>query len=180
MLLKKTDKARDALAQAGGASLNLQERRILILTDGKRSLNEVMSMLGQDILPAVDRLMKAGFITAVDPSPAVQAAAGERVNGFANLLRAAADAIQTRSTRPANGADSSTNATVDSERGQRIEPQPDKFPPTEQRASEPTTLHSARPRRSLAASKMYVLDILQLQRDVRMAEYRSEIQCAQG
>ncbi|HWS76922.1 MAG TPA: hypothetical protein VN205_00945, partial [Thermomonas sp.] len=62
MLLNKTALAREALQAGSNAGLSLQERRILIMTDGKRSLNEVMGLLGADILPAIDRLIRAGYI----------------------------------------------------------------------------------------------------------------------
>ena len=62
MLLNKTALARDALQAGSSAGLSLQERRILIMTDGKRSLNEVMALLGADILPTIDRLIRAGYI----------------------------------------------------------------------------------------------------------------------
>src|SRR4249919_3085409 len=99
MLLNKTDKARDALGAGPSAVLTLQERRILILTDGKRSLNQVMAMLGADILPAIDRLMRDGYITR-DDAAATRPAAAARAPSFGGamtgLLRAATEAVQAR------------------------------------------------------------------------------------
>ena len=66
MLLYKTEKAREVLAAGPSAGLALQDRRILILTDGKRSLNQVMAMLGADILPAIDRLIRRSRSRAPD------------------------------------------------------------------------------------------------------------------
>ena len=79
MLLNKTGKARDALGAGSSAGLSLQERRILILTDGKRSLNEVMAMLGADILPAMDRLMREGYIAGAAPKQAADIMTARRV-----------------------------------------------------------------------------------------------------
>ena len=148
MLLNKTEKAREALGAGPSAGLALQDRRILILTDGKRSLNQVMAMLGADILPAIDRLMREGYITRDDvvaASPATAArppALGSAVTG---LLRAATEAVQAR---------------------------------TEQiRAATPRPPPGTR--RSLAASKMYLLDMLQLQRSAEAAELRAAIQCSE-
>ena len=62
MLLNKTALARNALQAGPGAGLSLQDRRILIVTDGKRTLNEVMGLLGPDILQAIDRLIREGYI----------------------------------------------------------------------------------------------------------------------
>ena len=97
MLLNKTDKARDALGAGPSAGLTMLDRRILILTDGKRSLNQVMAMLGADILPAIDRLLREGYITWDDVVAAsrcrTHAALGGAVTG---LLRAATEAVQAR------------------------------------------------------------------------------------
>jgi hypothetical protein len=54
------------------------------------------------------------------------------------------------------------------------------YAPSPSPASSPTASGSAGPRRSLAASKMYLLDMLQLQRTPEAAELRTAIQCATG
>ncbi len=188
MLLKKTDKARDALAQQTSASLTVQQRRILILTDGKRSLNELMTLLGKDIVPAVDFLLKQGYITTLDELPAPPNA---RAGAFGGLLRAAADAINSRGAGVGRGENIETQALGDSVARPRSELKPlqtavpasvPSFSAASATVAKEPGTHPppTQARRSLAASKMYVLDILQLQRDVRMAELRSEIQCAQG
>src|SRR4249919_2884795 len=99
MLLNKTEKARDALGAGPSAGLALQDRRILILTDSKRSLNQVMAMLGADILPAIDRLMREGYITrddAVATNPAAAARPPALGGAVTGLLRAATEAVQAR------------------------------------------------------------------------------------
>ena len=48
MLLNKTTLAREALQSGRGANLGLVERRILIIADGRRSLNDVVGLLGAD------------------------------------------------------------------------------------------------------------------------------------
>jgi len=142
MLLYKTEKAREVLAAGPSAGLALQDRRILILTDGKRSLNQVMAMLGADILPAIDRLMREGYFIrddAVAANPATAARPSALGGAVTGLLRAATEAVQARTVpRPPPGT-----------------------------------------RRSLAASKMYLLDMLQLQRSAEAAELRAAIQCSE-
>lgn len=121
----KTGKGRDAMAAGPAAGLMLQDRRILILADGRRTLDQLRGMLGEDILPRVDRLLREGYLTPIaeaTPAPA-------------------------RSPAP-----NPASATVQ---------------PTSQR-------------RSLAASKMYVLDMLQLQRSVEAAEAAAAIRVAEG
>ena len=174
MVLNKTDKAREVLGAGPSAGLALQDRRILILTDGKRSLNQVMAMLGADILPAIDRLMREGYITrddAVAANPATAArppALGSAVTG---LLRAATEAVQAR-TEQIRAATPATPA---------IEAAPITAAPTSPQIA--TTAAVPRPppgtRRSLAASKMYLLDMLQLQRSAEAAELRAAIQCSE-
>lgn len=118
MLYDKTDKGREAVAAGPAAGLGLQDRRILILVDGKRSLAQLVSMLGNDIRPRVERLASDGYIAT-------------------RTARARAPApIAVPPPAPAAGA-----------------------------------------RRSLAASKMYMLDMLQLQRTPEAAELRATIQC---
>ncbi|MDQ2703290.1 MAG: hypothetical protein M3Y70_10910 [Pseudomonadota bacterium] len=117
MQYDKTDKGREAVAAGPAAGLGLQDRRILILVDGKRSMQQLVAMLGNDIVPRVERLLRDGYI--------------------------APDA-----------------ATVPA------------------RALAPAQTPATGTRRSLAASKMYMLDMLQLQRTPEAAELRASIQCA--
>ena len=173
MLLNKTEKARDALGAGPSAGLALQDRRILILTDGKRSLNQVMAMLGPDILPAIDRLMREGYITrddavAAHPATAVRPPAlGGAVTG---LLRAATEAVQARTEQ----IRAATPAAPTPELAPIAPPSP-QIATAAAAASRP----SPGTRRSLAASKMYLLDMLQLQRSAEAAELRAAIQCSE-
>jgi hypothetical protein len=169
MLLHKTEQARAALSDTKSGALSLHERRILILTDGKRSINDLMAMLGHDILGDIDALMRAGYLTAGD-APAARAAAGA---GLGQRLREAASRL-----RPAGAETGSATAPSDitpaassnaSLAASSIPAAPAATPAASRTAS----------RRSLAASKMYVMDLLQMQRDLGIAECRTEIQCAQ-
>ena len=163
MLLNKTAKARDALREGAAAGLNLQARRILILVDGKRSLDQVMAMLGGDILPTIDGLIREGYLARDRPTTSAprDATLGDAVAG---LVRATADVVQARADRLRAGtlpraAPVATTAPA---------------PP----APTNTSPRPAGARRSLAACKMYLLDMLQLQRTPEAAELRTAIQCA--
>ena len=175
MLLNKTEKAREALGAGPSAGLALQDRRILILTDGKRSLNQVMAMLGADILPAIDRLMREGYITrddAVAANPTTAARTPALGGAVTGLLRAATEAVQARTEQ----IRAATPATPDREAVQITV-----APTSPQNAT--TVAAAPRPpsgtRRSLVASKMYLLDMLQLQRSAEAAELRAAIQCSE-
>jgi hypothetical protein len=62
--LHKTEKAHTILAKTCAATLSLPERRILILTNGERSLKDLTDELGHSILPAVQNLVHEGYLTA--------------------------------------------------------------------------------------------------------------------
>lgn len=106
MRLGKTGKARLALDAVKAGGLDLRDRRILILADGKRTRAELLALLGADSGASIDRLVREGYL-----------------------------------------------AEEGAERGLR--------PPT---------------RRSLVAAKMYLIDMLQLQRTPAAAELRLAIQ----
>ncbi len=62
MLLHKTTRAHAALQSARDANLSLADRRILILADGRRSLNELVGLLGSEALPSIERLLRERYL----------------------------------------------------------------------------------------------------------------------
>ena len=165
MLLHKTERARAALSDTRSGDLSLHHRRILILTDGKRSINDLMAMLGSEILGDIDALMRAGYLATAD-APGARSAwgLGQRLREAASRLRPASEEAIAAPARPAlvESAPATTSA-----------------PPRPAEGTIGSAAGAASTRRSLAASKMYVMDLLQMQRDLRIAECRTEIQCAQ-
>lgn len=135
----KTEKARAAL-QSRSPALNAMDRRLLILSDGKRSREALLALFGVDAAANLDRLLQEGYLEA-------RAAPG--------LLAHAADGLATM-LRPRGPAQAS----------------PPPVPP----AALPRT--PAASRRSLAAAKMYVVDMLQLQRSEACASLRAAIHTA--
>lgn len=85
---RKTELARTAL-QAHRAPLDLRQRRLLILCDGRRSITDLTGLLGQDAPTMVIQLVQAGYLSTgtgaaapppppaatVAPQPATPAAA---------------------------------------------------------------------------------------------------------
>ena len=116
MQLGKTEKARLALDAVKAGGLDLRDRRVLILADGKRTRAELQALLGADSGASIDRLVREGYLAE------------------------------------------------EGERGRR----------------ELSSLNSLRPlsqtRRSIVAAKMYLIDMLQLQRSPTAAELRLAIQ----
>lgn len=173
MLLNKTALARNALQAGPGAGLSLQDRRILIVTDGKRTLNEVMGLLGPDILPAIDRLIREGYIDdgRTRAAEAVAPQAAGLGNAFTGLLRAATEAVQARTEQIRAGAPT-----------QPVQA-PMQAAPAATSAPEPrnaTAQSASGQRRSLVAAKMYVVDMLQLQRHPDAVELKARIQFTSG
>ena len=118
MRLGKTGKARLALDAVKAGGLDLRDRRILILADGKRMRAELLVLLGADSDASIDRLVREGYL-----------------------------------------AEEGAAAQVP-------DPQPTPMP-----ARVPTST-----RRSIVAAKMYLIDMLQLQRSPTAAELRLAIQ----
>lgn len=139
MLLFKTAKARAALLDHRTGGLNLLERRALILSDGKRSRNDLIALLGPDILAALDRLVRDGYLDEQHATAGVAATVTNALHGAPTTIPAPAP-----------------------------------------RAAPPAVASPMRPapasRRSLAATKMYLLDMLQLQRDAESASLKAAIQ----
>ena len=179
MLLNKTALARDALQAGGNAGLSLQERRILILTDGKRTLNEVMGLLGSDILPAIDRLLRDGYISDARKAAPVAAAvppASGVAGAFSGLLRATTEAVQARTEQIRAGATRPPTPGI-------AQPAPaQQVPATLPAPHANAAVAGARggQRRSLVAAKMYLVDMLQLQRHPDAVELKARLQFANG
>ncbi len=173
MLLNKTALAREALQAGSSAGLSLLERRVLILTDGKRTLNDVMGLLGSDILPAIDRLIRDGYIDdgrTPTPVAAPQAAAAQGLgSALGGLIRATTESVQARTEQiRANATPMPAQLAVS--------PEPT---PAQRVVAQPATARSGQ-RRSLVAAKMYLVDMLQLQRHPDAVELKARIQFAGG
>lgn len=130
MPLTKTDHGHAALQAHAASGLSLAERRVLILSDGRRNRDDLVALLGQDARPMIERLLQDGYLTLATGTPV---------------------------SRPAGAPVPPPIAA----------PVPAPIPPP------PRVAES---RRSLAASKMYLLDMLQLQRHPDAASLRAEIQ----
>lgn len=104
----KTEKAHSALRDRP-ADVSVLERRIMILSDGKRRIDEVVDLLGAQTQGALTRLLQHGYLVDIEA--------------------------------PASAA---------------IERDPS--------GPQPIATTATAPRRSVAAAKMYIVDMLQLQR----------------
>lgn len=163
MQLHKTELARSALGERAG-DISIRERRILILSDGQRSMEDIAALLGAEARASVLRLVQAGYLSASEATApaAIMAARG-----------------------PLGGLQQATNAVrlPPVEAGDALKTIPQAAPATATVATTSGTMsQAARPaaRRSLAATKMYVLDMLQLQRDPDAVALKAAIQTSVG
>jgi len=179
MPLTKTALAHDALQAGSRAGLSLPERRILIVIDGKRTLDEVVALLGSGILPALDRLLKDGYIRQSDPHADAASSGGGVAGAFTGLLRATTEALQARTEQIRAGIARQPAPAISAPTLPRLSSAPTVTPAIAQVA--PASPSPARgQRRSLVAAKMYMIDMLQLQRHPDAVECKARIQFAGG
>lgn len=160
MLLHKTELARATLARTG-TELDRRERQVLILCDGRRNLNDIVSMLGVDSLGMIQSLISSGYLSQdTIAAPAPSASKG--------LFGRIADGVRQAAVAPEAPA----------------APVAPPSAPAPVIAAAPTPVAPARPRtpqsrRSMAACKMYMIDMLQLQRTPEAASLAVALQTAQ-
>lgn len=171
MRYHKTSKAREALTTQGQA-LSQAERRILILCDGRRDAAHIVQMLGADAADSLLLLHQQGFLTVAggdvaSPAPGttdIRSNLGGLANGLGKLWqRRGADADQAAPTPPHVPAP----AVVSAPAAQRVTTSP---------AAAPVASPPRNSRRSMAACKMYILDMLQLQRTMEASALAVDIQ----
>jgi len=125
MLPFKTELSLLAL-QSHAAKLSLRERRALILCDGKRSVDELCTLLGPDTPALVQRLCSLGYLASDIPAPV---------------------------------------------------PTPTASAPAPETG--PASLPASRSRRSLVAARLYMLDMLELQRHESAATHRAQLKISE-
>lgn len=160
MYLHKTELARATLAHTN-TELGRRERQVLILCDGERSLNTVVSLLGVESLGMIQSLIAAGYLVQEEGKPS----SGKGLFG-----------------RLADGVRAATTSDTQSQPAVLSAPAPVAAPaPAPQMQARPQSQpqRPAQSRRSMAACKMYMLDMLQLQRTPEAASLSVALQTAQ-
>jgi hypothetical protein len=85
VLLDKTDKAHAILSKTCAEKISLSERRILILTNGERSLKDLVDALGEAIMPSVHHLIEQGYLVTRPRDKAIDRfvlAPADRIGGL--------------------------------------------------------------------------------------------------
>lgn len=166
--LEKTEKGRAVLASTRTSGLGASERRILILADGRRSLADIVGVLGAGILPTVQTLLEQDYLAparpADEPDPAPRAEPlGERLG---HLLRGASLIRQAR-RRP-----DPVEAVV--------EPRADDIVVLSGRTSRASPLPKEVAPRSIISAKTHAIDLLGLHSDARLVAAVEAIRGARG
>lgn len=153
MRLHKSSKARDVL-MSQNLALSQAERRVLILCDGQRTRATVEKMLGDAASSTIDVLIAQGYLQASSP------VMSDAASGNTPALPAAPVVATTASpdARPASAQSRHHEAASPTLR--------------------PGLQAHRESRRSLAACKMYMLDMLQLQRSLESSSLSVDIQTA--
>lgn len=152
MILQKTPKARSAIEMRTG-ELAVDERRIVILANGKRSASELAMMLGDAVHETLWRLIDHGYLefatTPAIPGGTPPAAnSGQIRPSAANPQPLAPGRASDRSSPPPDTAGRIETGSAPEDLGRGA-----------------LGLYRQAPRRrSLAATKMYIVDMLQLLR----------------
>ncbi|WP_119717194.1 hypothetical protein [Cognatilysobacter tabacisoli] len=161
MRLAKTDRARAAL-HARDPAISVIERRVLILCDGNRSDGDVGTLLGADAAPAIARLLAAGYLQlppSAQPASTRTEQGAEPRGALARFARPSAPAARPPAPAPAPAPTTATaTATADAS----------------------TTGVPGATKRSLLAARMYLIDMLALQRGVDTTVLQSALREARS
>ena len=143
-------------------ALSQAERRVLILCDVQRTRESVEKMLGDVAVSTVDVLIAQGYLQASPPT-------SHDVNAYHRTPLANLSRISKKLLREKTSTSTST-----SNNDHRLAPSKQTIVAPKQTAT-PAQRES---RRSLAACKMYMLDMLQLQRCMESSALAVDIQTA--
>lgn len=168
--LEKTEKARGVLASTRTSGLGAAERRILILADGRRSLADIVGVLGAEILPTVQALVEQDYLVHARPAaepdapPPRTELLGERLG---HLLRGASLIRQAR----ARGEDAVEQAPA---------PRSDDIVVLSGRSSRASPLPKEVAPRSIISAKTHAVDLLALHSDPRLIAAVDAIRAARA
>ena len=160
MRLHKSAKARDVL-MSQNLALSQAERRVLILCDGQRTRAAIENMLGDAASTTIDVLIEQGYLQiAGSPSPNQAASPSKPADGLPKIVKHVLSGA-TPSAAPQTVSPQLINSVPNNAPKPVVDAQP-----------------NAAARRSLAACKMYMLDMLQLQRSMESSALAVDIQTA--
>ncbi len=170
MSLIKTEKGRNAMLNRD-SGMTHRERQILLMCDGKRTRAEMSAIFTADITENFKRLFELQLI--IDISQKALTAENMTATGTFRIS-ALGDFPHRTEYRETTGFGSlDSSASFQDTRPQTVETVALAAP---QRKTQPVTSHAPKVRRSLAAAKMYTIDILQRMRDMDSPSFAVAIQ----
>jgi hypothetical protein len=173
MSLVKTEKGRNAMLNRD-LGLAHRERQILVMSDGKRTRKEMREMFNADITEDLKRLFALNLIIDISQD----ALTPENMSATGTFrVSAIGDFPVKREYRDTTGF-GSLKSSDSLPPFQRSQPQPSAAPVSaslSQRVS-PAASTAPKIRRSMAAAKMYTVDILQRMRDMESPTFAVAIQ----
>lgn len=149
----KTELARQTL-ETHSRVLGMRERRLLILCDGRRDLDELKQLFGEDVATLLIQLVAAGYL-AVAPLPSSRAATPARAAAPAPAPHPLPPPLPHAAPAPAAPPIPAAVANAAD-------------------AGPPAPAHV--PRRPVLAARVYLVDVLELQRDDESLAHRQRLQ----
>jgi hypothetical protein len=158
MLLAKSEKSKWMLSERD-ASLGAKDRQILIMCNGRRSYQELTELFGPDVQQTLDRFIKNGLL--IDASKVLENDKGVLSQTGTFYASELAESKPKRSTHSGTAAAAKPSTSV----ANRTDPTA-KLRDTAALANDPPIQLNKSGKRSIAASKMYMINLLQMHRDL--------------
>lgn len=194
--LAKTEAGRAALAQR--ALCTPRERQVLILCDGRRTLHDLVGMMGQAVVPVITGLQRKAYVLEITPTlERLAEFSATGTMGWArspySLPEAMAQERSSHSHGRGDGQDRRSGQgkirppeakALDLAEAKRAALSAAQIPASESlsalappsTAPSPASLRPAATKRSLAGTKMYMLDVLRTQRSVEAKQLVAHLQ----
>jgi hypothetical protein len=174
MSLAKTEKAKIMLSRRDGG-LSAKERQILIMCNASRSYDDFVKLFGSDVELTLDRLIRGALIMDVQPREIQDHGALSQTGTFYSSELKSSDRMRFEpqdAQTPSFFAPLAEGASPTSKASSASAPTSNRGKSSTEPASQKPSVEAARGdtkirgRRSIAASKMYIVNLLQLHRDL--------------
>ena len=183
MALYRSDTAVQAL-RTRCKSLSVQDRQILILANGRHSMDSLLDMVGEAARPAIVQLQQRGFLQQKFASAAETIEAAQAQSAQNALSSQKARGAAPTSFLPSSFLPSTLHSQLHSQQHSQP-PAQSVSRPASQPAPQSSAVNSSNKasysdsKRSRAAAKMYMLDMLGMIRSPESAGLRVQLQTAQ-
>ena len=179
MALYRSDTAVQAL-RTRCKSLSVQDRQILILANGRHSMDSLLDMVGEAARPAIVQLQQRGFLQQKFASAAETIEAAQAQSAQNALSSQKARGAAPTSFLPSSFLPSTLHSQLHSQPPAQSVSRPASQPAPQSSAVNSSNKASySDSKRSRAVAKMYMLDMLGMIRSPESAGLRVQLQTAQ-